>query len=97
MEITVTKHAQNRIKERMGINKKAATRQFALALERGENVETAPYLIRQWAKMAESINSDQGNRQGILYNNALFMYNITDDVYSLITVLNVPKDSVHLW
>lgn len=97
MEITVTAHAKRRIKERMGINKKAAARQFALALERGEKVETASYLVRQWAKMAESINSDQGNRQGILYNNALFMYNVTDGVYSLITVLNVPKESVHLW
>lgn len=97
MEITVTAHAKKRIRERIGINKKAAVRQFKLALERGQQVESASYKIRQWAMMAESIDSDKGERTGVLYNNALFMYSVTDDVYSLITVLNIPKESANLW
>jgi len=94
MEINVTEHAKKRIKERMGIKGKAAKRQFALALERGTSPESSSYIINQWAKNAVSIN---GGRRSVLYNNKLFMYDLTGDVYSLLTVLNIPKEGTRFF
>lgn len=91
-QVEVTKHAQQRIKERMGIKSKAAERQFGLALTRGTELKEMDVELAQWAvTMADVVKTDD-KREVTLYNNHLFVYVSNGILKTLITVLNLPRE-----
>ena len=91
-QVEETKHAQQRIKERMGIKSKAAERQFGLALTRGTGLKEMDVELAQWAvTMADVVKTDD-KREVTLYNNHLFVYVSNGILKTLITVLNLPRE-----
>lgn len=91
-ELKITKHANVRIRQRMGIKSKAAERQFGLALTRGTGLKEMDVELAQWAvTMADVVKTDD-KREVTLYNNHLFVYVSNGILKTLITVLNLPRE-----
>lgn len=83
----VSTHGEERIRKRIGINKKSAERQARLALERGLYEDQLSGYLRQWVQ-DHSDSVQYSPKTCVLYNNALFIYG-TDNV--LVTSLKIPQ------
>lgn len=89
-KITLMKHATRRIVERIGVPKKAAKRQFKLALERGYVPGPNNVALAQWVATMKGMHSDF-QREGVIFNNHLFLFASEKGIKTLITVLTVPN------
>lgn len=90
VKVTLMKHAVQRIVERIGVPKKAAKRQFLLALERGYVPSSDNGDLLQWVVTMKNTHSDF-QREAIIFNNHLFLYASEQGLKTLITVLKVPN------
>lgn len=89
--LTLMKHAEQRIQERMGLKRKAASRQFKLAIERGLSLEDMTGDLKMWARtQANMHNSFQ--REVALFNGHLFIYTTQGMMKTCMTVLDVKKN-----
>lgn len=94
IEYIVTKHAQVRIKERLGIKPSAVNRQFKLAVERNVlGKKELPSFVMNWIKGATKLRNDIPYKKEItIYNKHAFVYSINGIIYTLITVLETPAE-----
>ncbi len=82
----ITDHANQRIKERVGLNKKARTRHTQMALERGMRHSEAPSPLKKYLN-ALFLKYNSGNNMRV-YNHKVFIF----QGETLITVLNLPNE-----
>lgn len=82
--VYVSDHAEKRIREREGINRKAVSRIVKKAWEEGTDGTKVPGLTGQWVR-----SKDQHNRKYIIYGNFLYIFDNARKV--LITVIPVPS------
>lgn len=83
--MAVSNHGSKRVRERIGINKKAVARQFQLALERGYRQHELKGNLKKW--VTTKVFATGIPRTCIIYNNNCF---VVDKNEVLITVLPVP-------
>lgn len=88
-----TKHAEVRIKERLGLPKKAVKRQFQLAVERNRYSEM-PHSVITWLQSAikERQAGFMGTKEVAVYNKRAFVYGVNGDERVLITILETPAE-----
>jgi len=82
----ITEHANQRIKERVGLNKKARTRHTKLALKRGMKHIEAPAPLKKYLNTL-FLRYNSGNNMRV-YNHKVFIF----QGETLITVLNLPNE-----
>ncbi len=87
MEKKVTRHGEQRIRERIGVSKKGAERQSELALERGISHGEMKGRLHKWVTSV-AMNEAQTRGKYHIYNNKLFIYKSN----ALITVIPVPSN-----
>ena len=80
-----SKHAQKRVKERCGVNKKSADRVARLALERGVPSENTKGPLRKWLDSKKQ-NSDADTRI-MVWGDKAYIYSCHN---VLITCLQIP-------
>lgn len=91
MGVIITKHAEKRAKERIGLNKKAVQRQGELALEKGVCHNKTKGNLKKWIdKEATKIGSFASDY--ILYNSHLFIFRNCGEDKVLITMIPVPSN-----
>ena len=78
----ITKHAEERIVERVGINKKAVSRNARNAIERGYTLDQTKGALASWIAM-----HSEKDYVPKLYGNCLYIFS---SQYELITVLIIP-------
>ena len=86
--LLITKHAQKRLKERCGLNKKAAERLANLAYEHGMKHNETTGNLRKWVDNQYFYNETANNIR--LYGDKAFIFS----GYKLITVLQIPHNLV---
>ena len=86
--MTVSKHANKRIKGRMGINMKSGDRQLSLAIERGIHHGQMKGNLRKWADSFAL--RDEKKKYVVTYNAHLFL--IDKSSKTLITMIPVPSN-----
>lgn len=87
MNIHVTRHAEDRIRQRMKLPKRAVERLVYKAAREGLTSDMVPGELGQWCRVKE------GRKQGYvirLLNDRLFIFNEAMD--TCITVVTVPKE-----
>ena len=82
--LIITKHAQKRLKERCGLNKKASERLAKLAYEHGIGHGETTGNLRKW------VDSQYFYNEIRLYGDKAFIFSD----YKLITVLQIPHNLV---
>lgn len=89
--VQMTHHAEHRIRERIGVNKKATQRQADLAYEKGLKKDEVSGKLRKWIEgKIDSHISENGLENDIrIYNSSLFVYE-SDDIDRLITAIHLP-------
>lgn len=91
MKIQVTKHAEERGKSRLGLNKKAVLRQAQLAYKRGYHHSQTKGNLKKWIdKEATKIGSFASDY--IIYNSHLFIFRNCGEDKALITMIPVPSN-----
>ena len=90
IKVSLMKHAEKRVAQRMGLPKKAAKRQFTLALSRGKSLRDMPVQLAYWASTMKNVHSDF-EREVVMFNNTLFVYTTNGSLKTLITVLKAPN------
>ena len=91
MSLIITKHAEKRAKERLGLNKKAVQRQGELALDKGISHGQTKSRLKRWIdKEATKIGSFASDY--IIYNSHLFIFRNCDENKALITMIPVPSN-----
>lgn len=86
--LIITKHAQKRLKERCGLNKKASERLAKLAYEHGIKHNETTGNLRKWVDSQYFYNETANNIR--LYGDKAFIFSD----YKLITVLQIPHNLV---
>lgn len=84
-KVILTAHAQQRLKERCGLQKKSKERIAAKVFEKGLSIEETNGSIRKWMTMVFYNNTNVNNIR--LYGDKIYLF--ADQ--TLITVLFVPK------
>lgn len=83
-DIIITKHAETRLKERCGLNKKSIKRISQKAFNNGLPGEKAKGELKKWTKSIRRRNEAINNVR--IYGDKIFLF----DGYTLITVLQIP-------
>ena len=83
-QVTVSKHALERLKERLGLNRKAAKRQAVLAWERG--VQPQHYAIKEWRELYSWHQEQDDSVMLLIYNDMLYVWGLKDGCPNLVTV-----------
>lgn len=86
--LIITQHAQKRLKERCGLNKKASERLAKLAYEHGIKYNETTGNLRKWVDSQYFYNETANNIR--LYGDKAFIFSD----YKLITVLQIPHNLV---
>lgn len=89
--VSIMKHAEERIQQRMGLKRKAAKRQFKLALERGLALADMTGDLKMWARTQAKMHNEF-DREAILFNGHLFIYTTQGALKTCMTVLDVKKN-----
>lgn len=84
----VSKHGEERVRKRTGVNKKSVERQAKLAIERGMYEHQLSGYLRQWVQ-DRSDSVQYSPKTCIIYNNALFIFGSSD---TLVTSLKLPTE-----
>lgn len=84
----VTKHAQKRLKERCGVNKKSADRMAKKALQNGMKHSETTGNLKKWVDGLYFYNKSANNIR--LYGDKAYIFHGQD----LITVLQIPHNLV---
>ena len=81
----ITDHAKDRLKERMGLNKKSINRVCILALERGYKHSD---FTGSFGKYLDKLYLSHKNANNMrIYNNEVFIFNNE----TLVTVIDIPQ------
>lgn len=72
-KIHVTSHAKDRIKERLGVNKKSSKKVTKIALEKGLNIDELTGPLLKFAEQKISANNNAVNNVAV-YNEKLFLF-----------------------
>ena len=84
--MTLTKHGTMRMRQRIGITKKATQRIAERAFEKGLSRNDAKGAVRKW--MDETYSTHETGNNMRIYGDKLFIFNNE----TLITVLQVPSE-----
>lgn len=90
MEIEVPAHAAQRIKERIGLKKKAVQRQGELAWERGIKHGQLKGQLRKWVDR-EALGHRPKANYYIIFNNHLFFFRKGEPANEKVVVLSMIK------
>ena len=90
---SITKHGSERIRERIGVNKKSALRQAELALSRGLKHSDTKGRLKKWidSKVLTHKRSKHAFNEIRIYNSKLFVFE-SEDIENLITVIEIPNN-----
>lgn len=92
MEIIVPEHACVRMKERLGLNKKAFQRQAELAWSRGIKHRDTKSHLKKWIDKEALKVSSKANYY-IVYNNHLFFFRtISEDSVVVLSMIKIPSN-----
>ena len=89
----IRKHSQKRIKERVGIPKKAAERNAANALEKGLKREECTGRLRRYFDFLFLSHRKGGKAR--IYNNHVYIFTVQDSLITVIPLPNAHKDTVN--
>jgi len=89
MEIIVTKHAEQRVRERCGCNKKSVKRMAQRAYDKGLRTEDTKGAVRAWLDDKQAKHAD--NEAIRLYGDKAWMFaNPSQPI--LLTILQIPTE-----
>ena len=91
-EVHVTRHGNKRLKERLGLDKKARQRHASRAYEQGYSIDEARSGLRKW--MINTYFKQEKAGEMRVYGDHCFLFDRSRDqegAVSLITVLLLPK------
>lgn len=87
MEIIITNHAKERVKERCGIKKSSAERYARLAFDRGKTREAFTGSIKKWL---DKIYLPEGGGNVYVFADKAFIFAEQQETAFLITALRIP-------
>ena len=89
MNVYISDHARQRIKERCGNEKKStAERLSSLALERGIKAEETSGDAKRWLES----HKRSEDHELYIYGDKIYIYSISRDAAVLITVIHLPQE-----
>lgn len=93
MTTTITKHGSERVRERIGVNKKSTLRQAELALERGLTHSDTKGKLEKWVNSKTLTHKVKGKAfcEYRIYNSKLFVFENAES-NKLITVIEIPNN-----
>ena len=89
--IRITDHACKRIKERMGLNKKAAIRMVDIAYKSGIGKDNVKGQLYRYIEL-KSETYESGEKKIIIYGEMVYCFMDYDNVSVLITVYRIPNN-----
>lgn len=90
MEVRVSKHAYDRVKERLGLNRNAAKRIAVKAYEKGLSHREMSGKLEKYVSAVALAHMTKGSRI-MLYGEHVFCFAVDGDDVVLITVYELPK------
>lgn len=84
--ITISRHAEKRMKERCGFNKKSIERIVKRAYEKGTDYKDTTGLLKRWIKKIHLKNKKANEYR--VYGQMLYIF----DNGKLVTVLHIPNE-----
>lgn len=89
MELYVTKHAEKRLVERCGLNKKSMLRMAEKVFDNGKKINETKGALNRW--LVEKYNNNEGADNIRLYGDNAWIFSGN----YLLTVLHVPNKLLH--